>query len=656
MKSLLYLTVFISLLNNAIAQVGLPAFGKIEKEDLETSLCPFDKDAAAFKLIDFGKVYYTKGPDSSNPFITMYERRIRIKILKDAGIAYANLTIPFYTYNNDERIVRLDACTFNITGDLKIKKTNVSKSSIYHRKINKHYSEWIAVFPEVKVGSVIEYKYLIERKSIAEIRDWYFQSSLPTRHSECQINIPSQFRYSIHPLTADPLEIKETPFTDRFITGGKALPISGFQKNFTMRNLPAVSNEPFMSSTKDYLQRLSFMIAEIDYGNGNFVNIHSEWYEVVAGLLNDDDFGGQIKKTLSPTVTVVANAKKLDSIDSRIAFVFDYIKEIMTWNGQENIYSFEGIGKIFKNKTGSSGDINLLLISILNQAGIKALPVLFSTRDHGYVNTSLPLLSQFNTVMALVENENGLYILDAAGKNGQYNLYPDKILNTKGFIVENEEGRWLNVTDTINKYKVTTAIRGDISEDGMISGEVFISYSGYARKKVLDDRSANQEYYEKLNDDRNKLTIHKQESGDIKNYKLPFEQKLQYSLPLSKAGELKYFKLILFSELEKTQFITQERHSDIDFGYQQEYNLYGNYKIPGDYIFEDLPENLSLIMPDTSIIFKRYLSIENNSLNVRVSIDFKRSWFSKLQYTEFASFYKMVLSRLNETVAIKKKD
>ena len=62
--------------------------------------------------------------------------------------------------------------------------------------------------------------------------------------------------------------------------------------------------------------------------------------------------------------------------------------------------------------------------------------------------------------MALVENKSGFYILDASDKNAVYNLYPNKILNTKGFIVENEEGRWLNVADTINRYKINNGDKG----------------------------------------------------------------------------------------------------------------------------------------------------------------------------------------------------
>ena len=82
--------------------------------------------------------------------------------------------------------------------------------------------------------------------------------------------------------------------------------------------------------------------------------------------------------------------------------------------------------------------------------------------------------------------------------------------------------------------------------------------------------------------------------------------------------------------------------------------IYGNYTIPGDYIFEELPQNISLIMPDTSIVFKRFMNADNNSLNVRMSLDFKRPYYTAAEYPEFAAFYKILLSKLNEQVVIKK--
>ena len=52
------------LLINSIAtfaQKELPGFGKIDKADLVMSECEFDKDAVAYKLLDYGDVRYVRG-------------------------------------------------------------------------------------------------------------------------------------------------------------------------------------------------------------------------------------------------------------------------------------------------------------------------------------------------------------------------------------------------------------------------------------------------------------------------------------------------------------------------------------------------------------------------------------------------------------------
>ena len=43
------------------AQKELPRFGKIDKADLVMSECEFDKDAVAYKLLDYGDVRYVRG-------------------------------------------------------------------------------------------------------------------------------------------------------------------------------------------------------------------------------------------------------------------------------------------------------------------------------------------------------------------------------------------------------------------------------------------------------------------------------------------------------------------------------------------------------------------------------------------------------------------
>ena len=64
------------------------------------------------------------------------------------------------------------------------------------------------------------------------------------------------------------------------------------------------------------------------------------------------------------------------------------------------------------------------------------------------------------------------------------------------------------------------------------------------------------------------------------------------------------FHLNLFQGLEKNPFIADEGLTDIDFGYKQIlYPVVGKIYIPDGYQFDELPKNIRMIMPDTSIVF-----------------------------------------------------
>ncbi|HEX2683155.1 MAG TPA: hypothetical protein VHL77_04450, partial [Ferruginibacter sp.] len=99
---------------NTFAQKGQPAFGKVDKADLLMTDCDFDKGADAMVLIDYGSTYYGRGTVGYSAFKTVYERRTRIKILKEKGISQADVWIGYYDRNNEERVLKLKAVTYNI--------------------------------------------------------------------------------------------------------------------------------------------------------------------------------------------------------------------------------------------------------------------------------------------------------------------------------------------------------------------------------------------------------------------------------------------------------------------------------------------------------------------------------------------------------------
>jgi len=225
------------------AQKALPKNGEIDKADLQITDCEFDKGAEAFKLIDVGSVEFS---DERRGYITKYTRRVRIKILKEKGMSYANLVIPFIAYDEYEKIEDLVAYTYNLNNDGNIITTKVSKESIYKKKINSSFSEMIIAFPEVKTGSVIEYSYSMFRGLSLSINNWDFQSSIPVRFSEYSVRIPSFLHFKAKPFVTDNMETRGKESKKDLDSNPANGNIDyGVTKFYTMRIIKDMNKEPY---------------------------------------------------------------------------------------------------------------------------------------------------------------------------------------------------------------------------------------------------------------------------------------------------------------------------------------------------------------------------------------------------------------------------
>lgn len=641
------------------AQKGMPSFGNIDKADLQMTDCDFDKGAAAVKLIDWGYTYYDKGNTGAAVFKTIFERRTRIKILTENGLSYADVHIPYYAYNNDEDITKISACTYNLDAAGKIQTTVVRKNAIYRKKINKYYYEMIIAFPEAKAGSVIEYKYTMERQTMGKLRDWFFQERIPVKFSRYQLKIPQIFRFSVQPSVIDSLESTEEVIDEVIVLDKGQIKTKSLLKSYTMQNLPGIKDEPFMCAAKDYMQRLEFQLSQIDYGNNNIEDLRIKWSDVINDLSTHENFGMQLDKTIPETTSLINAANAIPTEEGKMKFIFNELKKNVNWNEHEAMYTENGITKTWKTKTGNTADINLLLVKLLSDAGLKAHPILFSTRDNGQVNTHYPFLNQFNTVMAYVTINGNYFLLDATDKLYSLLLIPEKIINTYGFIVEGDEGRWEQFTPGKLKYKIMTAIRAEIDSAGIMAGDALVNCSEYARKERCDnllkgDKESFKSIY--FSGNNNALKIDSLMINNINIDSLALEQKVTFKETLNRSGRYSYFSVNLFSGLDNNAFTADDRISDIDFGVEQQYLLFGNYSIPDNYSFDVLPENVIMIMPDTSIIFTRSMQADENLLNVRITVEFKKAIYSAALYPEFAAFYKRLIAALNEQVVIKKKE
>lgn len=651
-QAIIFLLLFISLA--IFAKIKLPEYGAIDKSDLQLKECEFDKDAAAYQLVSAGDVYYRViGGD----FNIITERRIRIKILKDSGLKEANIHIRFISSGGYESISDISGITYNLDNSGNILTSELEKSAISIKKIDDQVSEISFVLPGIKVGSVFEYKFTDVKKSISNIDDWYFQDEIPTRVSVYRVLIPSMFKFSSKIFASQKVDQEINIVNENAKYRRSTLNYESQLKTYTLQNIPALKQEPYMGAAKDYLQRVAFQLSGISYTDGENKTLTSTWTDISNSLLNNENFSGQLSKNLSRPKKLDEALQYITDDYKKMKTIYDFVRKKMEWNGETSIYSSNGIKSAWDKNSGNTADINLILINLLRNSGINAYPLIASTRNNGTVNTQYPSLQQFNITLAYVAIGGRKYIMNAADKYNPAYLVPFNVLNNDGYVVDAKEGGWVILSNDKNTYKNVVSIVAKINDHDSLVGESTVNSYDYAKKqklKIWQNGKDSIGFIKYYTDEDSALQIKNIQVAGEDLDSAVLRQKFDFAMPITSSNGKKYFTLNLFQGFDNNPFTDNARVTDIDFNYKRVYVFEGTISIPENYKF-DLPKNIQITTPDASNILNRELISDNNSLYYKITIQFTKTYYPAASYPMLQEFYKELFNALNEKIGIIKK-
>ncbi len=136
--------------------------------------------------------------------------------------------------------------------------------------------------------------------------------------------------------------------------------------------------------------------------------------------------------------------------------------------------------EVFRTQYGDCKDKITLLISMLDLIGIKAYPVLMSVAPHERVDTTLPLLSQFNHVIAAIPTTPNAYIwLDPTAATCSYGDLPYNTQGRTGFLIADTHGEFVQTPvypSETNRFVSTTELT--LENDGSVEGTLYIQTDG----------------------------------------------------------------------------------------------------------------------------------------------------------------------------------
>ena len=349
-----------------------------------------------------------------------------------------------------------------------------------------------------------------------------------------------------------------------------------------------------MTTERDYLSRVDFELERIQFDpqhNPQFAV--GSWAEIEKELLEDERFGQYLKAT-TPLSTNAAALATLPDLTARAHAVRQLVLQQVAYDGTPAYHAQPGrtARRTLDQRQGNAAEVNLLLVAALRAAGLPAQPLLLSTRSHGQVQTELPVLSQFNYVVAHVTlPDKKELLLDATDASLPPTLLPETCLNKQGRLL-GPDGRWVNLTDTAPHLLYTRA-QLTATPQGELHGSIRQEYAGYAASAHRRPLPELRQQWQQAHPD---WQISKAEvnAPDVVR---PVVLDLTASLPGTPAATL-YLRPLQQLVLTTNPFQQAERLYPVDFATAQRLEYVVDVTLPAGYNVAELPANMQLVLPD----------------------------------------------------------
>lgn len=649
------LTLFVTALYlNLPAQETSIKWGKIPDEELKMTTYALDTSAAALVLADIGYFTYDlRAPDQ----LTELNVHRRIKILKRSGFSEGDIEIPFYSKDRYQDIVQLKAQIFNPDGS----KRSIEKKDFFEEKTAEGYTTKKFTFPEIQVGSIIEYSYVIQTKDWVRIPTWYFQTDIPVRLSEYVLNIPEFLEFVII------VRGSELDRNEQSLESG--IGIRNRKYILAVMDAPALKEEAFITTMTDYTAHVIFQISGT-VQNGVREPYLSDWKTVAKDLLESENFGKRIDRKANfndaydKVAPLVANAK---TPEEKIKAIYHFVLDQIKWDGTNGIYQTEPLNKVFELKKGDAAGVNLMLIALLKAYGFDAKPFLVSTREHGQPIELYPIRSQFNYVLAYLKHNDKVQLLDATHRQRPMGLPATSALNNKGWIVDTEP-EWLEIVP--GRSSSTRMFNITLNEEGKAVGKIVSAYDGYAALEVReeltkkDDPQSSNEAPEEDKDEEVSATLANIEydSVTIKNlddiYKtLAYNAKVVIPDGGTVNGDFIYLTPVLHPAFDENPFKQTVREYPVDIPYPLSHRYILNLTIPEGYAIEQMPEQVSLSLPEnggkfTFLVSK--LAGTSRTFQINSTIQINQVHFEPEEYPAIKKFFDLIIEKQQEQLVLKK--
>lgn len=617
-------------------------YPKIQKADLSKTKSAIDPNAAA-------EILYKSAHFHINASNSTLDQEVYAQIkIYDKNRAEDFLTVQLNlmrTHDQEENLRGLEARTYNLE-DQKITSDKVQSDAKFKSKEGKNFFVQKFTFPNVKNGSILEYRYTISSPFYWYVPTSYIEEPIPVVYTEFVFDRPMFFGYNIN-YTGDVAPTK------RYIGKEKLYGLDSETYRFGFTNLKPFDEESFVLNSNNYKTKVSAELSSVAFPDGEIKNFARTWDDIRKQLLDDADFGNELKRKL-PSDFISADILAIKDPLTKTDKILKLAQQSFKWDGTGGITADNGSLKLIKSKSGNVADINLTLIKMLREAGIKTYPVVLSTVDNGKIGY-FPSTLGLNYIIAAVEIGDQLHLLDATNRQSQIDVMPPRVYNERGFILMDDAMREVPLNNN-NLSEDHMTVHATLNPGGAFQGSVVERESRLFAMLSNDQYDDDKDAYEKNYQKPFKFKITNLKSGLLENN--DFETSFDFSADnlTETIGDKMIINPLLFLFSEKNPFSEKDpRTFPVEFvtAYTKIREL--NIKLPEGFVVENLPKPYKINTDDQQISYFYEIKQDGNQLNVKVTTTIQDSNYPKEYYPAFRQIWNAIVKRESNLVTIVKK-
>ncbi|NBC58241.1 MAG: DUF3857 domain-containing protein [Bacteroidetes bacterium] len=640
-------------------------FKNVTKEELKQKYHPLDSSASAAVLWEKGilDIKYDNG------FVYNLEVTQRIKIYNEKGFDYATISLPYYygdNARNRENISRVKAYVYNLEKN-KIKDEKLRNRDIIEEEISDYYKQKKFTFPNLKPGTIIEYTYTHQSPHISELPKWFFQTDIPVNYSEYIVTIPEMLGYKEQQRGFEQLErnTENTAINFDFRYDNSTFKSkSGSEKKSAVvykyigRNMPKLKDEPFVNNVNNFRTSIKHELLYYEKSSGGYQQVSSTWNEIAKGLQKSEYFGQQLDDSRYYENDIALILNNSSSNEEKLLKIFDFVKNNIKWNDNLGIYTSGKLKDVYKEKTGSIADINLMLTSMLRYAGLEAHPVLISTINHG-IPSNFVSKKDYNYVIASVKLNDNLLLLDASSPYASPNILPIRCINWFGRLIKPDETTKQISLQPSQKSKDNFILNLKLKEDGSLEGQMrrqYTNHLGYLYRTRFTE--VDKEIYVENKENDYEIDINEYSNKNIKNLSEAVTETIKFKKENAADvinGEI-YFSPLLFLAQDENPFKQdkKDRKLPIDFTFPISSKYMINIDIPDGYKVDYLPESSAVALPEKKALFRYTIQKTGNKIQIMVTEDINVPILPASYYKPLKDYYSQIVNKETDKIVLVK--